>query len=152
MSEKQYVVFKLNAEEFGIDIMDVKEIIPYQGSVSVPNSPDFVEWIINYRGSIIPIISLKKRFKLELSKTTKDTRIIVINLRDKEIGFAVDEASQTLRINKDQIDPAPDIISEIDRRFITGVGKINDNRLLILLDLQKIFTEREKDQINNVGV
>lgn len=152
MAENQYVIFNLNTEEFGIDIMKVKEIIPYQESVNVPNSPNFIEGIINYRGNVIPIINLKKRFKLELSKPTKDTRIIVINLEDKEIGFVVDEASQTLRLDRNQIDPAPEIISEVDRRFITGVGKIGEDRLLILLDLHKILTDQEKEQVHMIEI
>lgn len=152
MAENQYVVFNLGAEEFGIDIMNVKEIIPYQESVNVPNTPDFIEGIINYRGNVIPIINLRKRFKLVDSKVTKDTRIIVINLGDKEIGFVVDEASQTIRLDDEQIDPTPDIISEVDRRFITGVGKVGEDRLLILLDLHKILTDKEKDQIETMEI
>ena len=148
MAENQYVVFNLNKEEFGIDIMNVKEITPYQESINIPNAPDFIEGIINYRGNVIPIINLKKRFNLDNLEVTKDTRIIVINLDDKEIGFVVDEASQTIRIDDEQIDPAPDIISEVDRRFITGVGKISEDRLLILLNLHNVLTDKEKDQIN----
>ncbi len=147
MAENQYVVFKLGKEEFGIDIMNVKEIIPHQESVHVPNTPNFIEGIINYRGNVIPIINLKRRFKIGAEEITKETRIIVINLDEKEIGFIVDEASQTLRLEENQIDPTPDIISGIDRRYIIGVGKISEDRLLILIDLQKILTDEEKDEI-----
>ena len=147
MSENQYVVFNLDKEEFGIDIMNVKEIIPYQESIHVPNTPQFIEGIINYRGNVIPIINLKRRFKLDIGETTKDTRIIVISLNEKDIGFIVDEASQTLRLDENEIDPAPDIISGVDRKYIIGVGKIDDNRLLILIDLEKILTDDEKDEI-----
>ncbi len=146
MAENQYVVFKLDEEEFGIDIMNVKEIIPYQESMQVPNTPDFIEGIINYRGNVIPIINLKRRFKLGTQEITKDTRIIVITLENKEIGFIVDEASQTLRLEENQIDPAPDIISGVDRKYIIGVGKLDD-RLLILLDLEMVLTDEEKDEI-----
>jgi purine-binding chemotaxis protein CheW len=147
MAENQYVVFKLGKEEFGIDIMNVKEIIPYQESIHVPNTPNFIEGIINYRGNVIPIVNLKERFKLGIGETTKDTRIIVINLDEKEIGFIVDEASQTLRLEEEQIDPTPDIISGVDRRYIIGVGKIDEDRLLILIDLEKILTDEEIDEI-----
>ena len=146
MAENQYVVFKLDEEEFGIDIMNVKEIIPYQESMQVPNTPDFIEGIINYRGNVIPIINLKRRFKLGTQEITKDTRIIVITLENKETGFIVDEASQTLRLEENQIDPAPDIISGVDRKYIIGVGKLDD-RLLILLDLEMVLTDEEKDEI-----
>ncbi len=150
MSENQYVIFKLDQEEFGIDIMNVKEIIPYQESVHVPNTPKFIEGIINYRGNVIPVINLKKRFNIGLAETTEDTRIIVITLGEKEVGFIVDEASQTIRLDEDQIDPAPDIISGIDKRYIIGVGKIDEDRLLILLDLMEILTNEEKDAIETM--
>jgi len=152
LAENQYVIFNLNSEEFGIDIMNVKEIIPYQESVNVPNTPEFVEGIINYRGKVIPIINLKKRLNLSGSEITKDTRIIVITFDDKDVGFVVDEASQTMIIEDEQIDPTPDIISEVDRRFITGVGKIGEERLLILLDLHNILTDEEKQQIEKMEI
>lgn len=152
MSENQYVVFKLNQEEFGIDIMNVKEIIPYEKSTQIPNSPDFIEGVINYRGNVIPIINLCKRFKLDFQEITGDTRIIVINLGEKEIGFVVDEASQTLRLEANQIDLTPDIISDIDRRYIIGVGKIDESRLLILLDLEKVLTDKEIKEIQTLEI
>ncbi len=150
MTENQYVVFKLDKNEFGIDIMNVKEIIPYQESVSVPNTPDFIEGIINYRGNVIPVINLRERFDMDVNEITKDTRIIVITLNEKEVGFIVDEASQTIRLNEEQIDPTPDIVSGIDKRYITGIGKIDENRLLILLDLKEILTDEEKNEIENM--
>ena len=90
MAEQQYVVFKLGKEEYGIDIMNVKEIGPYQESVKVPNTPDFIEGIINFRGKVIPIVNLGKRFNLKDNGITNDTRIIIINLKDKQVGFVVD--------------------------------------------------------------
>ena len=152
MAENQYVVFKLNNEEFGIDIMNVKEIIPYQESTQIPNSPDFIEGVINYRGNVIPIINLNKRFKLNVNEITGDTRIIVISLGEKEVGFIVDEASQTIRLEKEQIDPTPDIISDVDRRYIIGVGKVDESRLLILLDLEKILSNKEIEVIETLEI
>ena len=130
--------------------MNVKEIIPYQESVIVPNTPNFIEGIINYRGNVIPVINLRERFDMDVNEITKDTRIIVITLNEKEVGFIVDEASQTIRLNEEQIDPAPDIVSGIDKRYITGIGKIDENRLLILLDLKEILTDEEKNEIENM--
>lgn len=151
MSEKQYVVFKLGKEEYGIDIMNVTEIIQYQESVKVPNSPKFIEGIINYRGKVIPIICLKKKFGIEDSLRDGNTRIIVINLNEKQIGFIVDEASQTVRIDDANIDPTPDIIVGIERRYITGVGKIDD-RLIILIDLEKVLTDEEKEKVEALEI
>ncbi len=146
----QYVVFNINKEEFGIDIMKVKEIITYKEPTHIPNCPDFVEGVLNYRGKVIPVINLKKRFQMGDTDLTKETRIIVISLNDREIGFIVDEASQTIRLDEDQIDPAPDVISKVDRRFISGVGKINESRLLIILNLHNVLTDAEKDVIEEM--
>ena len=151
MAENQYVVFELGKEEYGIDIMNVKEIVPYQESVKIPNAPAFVKGIINFRGNVIPIVDLKKKFNLPESEIDSDTRIIVIYFEDKLIGFIVDEASQTLRLEDENIDPTPDVISSVDRRYITGVGK-QDNRLIILIDLEKVLTEEEKARIDNLEV
>ncbi len=151
MAEKQYVVFELGKEEYGIDIMNVKEIVPYQESVKIPNAPVFVNGIINFRGNVIPIVDLKKKFNLPECTVDSNTRIIVINLENKQIGFIVDEASQTLRLEDENIDPTPDVISSVDRRYITGVGKL-DNRLIILIDLEKVLTEEDKAKIENMDV
>lgn len=152
MAENQYVVFKLGKGEFGIDIMNVKEIGPYEESISLPNTPSFIEGVINYRGNVIPIINLKNRLSLGQAEVTKDTRIIVISLDEKEVGFIVDEASQTVRLSDDNIDPAPSFISGVDKRYITGVGKLDEKRLLILIDLKKVLSDDEIEEIQNLEV
>lgn len=151
MSEKQFVVFKLNNEEYGINIMNVKEIGPYKESVKIPNTPSFIEGIVNYRGSVIPIVNLRKRFNIGELEVGTNTRIIIINLNERQIGFIVDEASQTIRLSDGDIEPAPEIISSIDSRYIIGVGK-KDERLIILIDLEKVLSEKEKEEINNINV
>lgn len=152
MAENQYVVFKLGKGEFGIDIMNVKEIGPYEESISIPNTPDFIEGVINYRGNVIPIVNLKKRFLLGELEVTKDTRVIVISLGEKEIGFIVDGASETVRINDEQIDPPPSYIGGVDKKYITGVGKLDEKRLLILIDLEKILSPDEVEEIQELQV
>lgn len=152
MAEKQYVVFQLGKGEFGIDIMDVQEISPYEASVTLPDTPDFIEGVINYRGNVIPIINLKKKLILGDTEITKDTRIIVINLDGKDIGFIVDEASQTLRLNDDQIDPAPTIVGGISNKYIKGLGKLDEKRLLILIDLKRVLTDSEIEEIKDLEV
>ncbi len=147
MSEKQYVVFNLDKGEFGIDIMNVREIIPYEESVSLPDTPSFSEGVINYRGNVIPIINLRKRFSLEEIEKTKDTRIIVIALEEKEIGFVVDEASQTLRLDDKLIDPAPSVMGGVQKRYIKGLGKIDEKRLLIIINLEEILSLEEIEEI-----
>jgi len=147
--EKQYVIFKLGNEEYGVDIMNVKEISEYKQSVKIPNTPKFVDGIINLRGDITPIINLKKRFDLESNEANSDTRIIVINIRNKQVGFVVDEASQVLRIGEDDIEPAPDLVAGVDKKYISGVGKLQD-KIVLLLDLEYILTDEEKDKIQHI--
>lgn len=149
MAEKQYVVFRLDNEEYGIGIMNVREIIPYKESISVPNTPDFLDGIINYRGNVTPVVCLKKRFNISQRVEDVNTRIIIINLGDKQVGFIVDEASQTVKLDEKDIDPAPSIISSVDRAYIDGVGK-KDERLIILIDLGKILTEGEKEELEGI--
>ncbi|HHY90987.1 MAG TPA: chemotaxis protein CheW [Clostridiales bacterium] len=149
MAEKQYVVFKLAGEDYGVDIMNVKEICEYKESIKIPNAPSFVDGIINLRGDITPIINLKKRFRLEDQGITSDTRIIVINIQNKQVGFIVDEASQVLRISEENIEPAPELVVGIDKKYIEGVGKL-DERIIIILNLEHILSEEEKKEIQQI--
>lgn len=150
MLEKQYVIFKLENEAYGVDIMNVKEITEYKESVKVPNTPKFVDGIINLRGDITPIINLRKRFNLENICANSDTRVIVISIKNRQVGFIVDEASQVLRINDENIEPAPELVAGIDKKYITGVGKLDD-KIVLLLDLEYILTDDEKDKIQQIG-
>lgn len=152
MEEMQYVIFNLNDKEFGINIMKVKEIIPYEKPTYVPNLPDFIEGVLNYRGTVIPLINLKKRFKMENLKTKEDARIIVINLNNNDIGFIIDDATQTIKLEVSNIEPLPDVIDTISRRFISGVGKIDENRLLIILNLHNVLTDEEKAKIEEMDI
>ncbi|SFI14196.1 purine-binding chemotaxis protein CheW [Tindallia magadiensis] len=144
--EKQYVIFKLEKEEYGVEINHVQEITEHKTVTSVPNTPAFIEGIINLRGSIVPIVSIKKRFNLAQEEVGEDHRIIIINLEEKQVGFIVDDASQVLTISEEQIEKAPEVIAGADREYITGIGKISD-KIILLLDLEKILTENEKNEI-----
>ena len=151
--EIQLVSFFLGEEEFGADILMVQEIIRMQPTTRVPNAPHFVEGVINLRGKVIPIIDLRKR--LNVSGTPEDTRkvrVIVVDVGGKITGFIVDAVSQVLRIPKNTIEPAPSIvIAGIDSAYITGVSKLKD-KLLILLDFNKILTKGEKQELVEVEV
>ncbi|KXG77177.1 chemotaxis protein CheW [Thermotalea metallivorans] len=149
MAEKQYVIFKLGNEEYGVDIMNVKEISEYKPSVKVPNTPKFVDGIINLRGDITPIINLKKRFNLEETEINSDTRIIVIHVKNRQVGFVVDEASQVLRLSEENIEQAPELIAGVDKKYITGVGKLKD-RIVLLLNLEEVLSDDEKEKIQHI--
>ena len=137
----QVVGFKVGDEEFGLDILRVQEIIRVQDLTRVPNSPDFVDGVINLRGKVVPIIALRKRFGLPEQAHDKQTRIVVLEVEDMVLGFIVDSVSEVLRIPADHIAPAPRL-GKIEREFVAGVGKLED-RLLILLDIDQITSAPE---------
>ncbi len=145
----QLVSFKLGKEEFGVDILKVQEINRMLEITEMPNSPDFVEGIINLRGRIIPVIDLKKRLSMPAKEHDSSTRIIVVELNGKTVGFVVDEVSEVLRIESNITEPPPDMVAGIDSDYITAVAKLED-RLLILLDLNKILSQEEEKELQEV--
>ena len=151
--EIQLVVFMLKQGdmvcEYGVPITQVQEIITMTRPTQLPQAPDFVEGIINLRGRIIPIIDLKKRFQMGNSDITGDTRSVVVEVEGQTMGIIVDEVSEVLRLANSDIEPPPAIIGGITAEYLTGVGKI-EGRLLILLDMNKILTDKEKADL--VGV
>ena len=133
----QLVTFKLDVEEFGIDILRVQEIIRIMSITKVPNSPEFIEGVINLRGRVIPVINLRKRLLLPTIEKDNKTRVIVVELSGKTVGFIVDEVNEVLRIPKSITEPPPEMTAGIDSDYITSVGKLED-KLLILLDIEKL--------------
>lgn len=144
----QLVSFKIGNEEFGVDILNVQEINKMVQITKVPNSPEFVEGVINLRGRVIPIIDLRTRLRLPKIEHNKDTRIIVVEIAGKTIGFIVDSVQEVLRVPMSITEAPPEIVSGVDSEFIRSVGKLED-RLLILIDLEKILTEKEQSMITN---
>ncbi len=136
----QTVGFKIGKELFGVDISNVKEI------VKVPDTPDFIEGVINLRGRIVSVIDLKKRFRLGNVDRTKASRILVAEMDGRVVGLLVDAASEVLRLPADSIEPPPDMVSGIGIDYITGVGKIGE-RIIILLDIKKVLNNGEWRQI-----
>src|SRR5947208_708976 len=116
----QIVSFKVGNEEFGLDILRVQEIIRLQYLTRVPNSPDFVDGVINLRGKVILVIALRKRFGLEEQAHDKETRIVVLEVQNMVLGFIVDGVSEVLRIPADTVVPPPRL-GKIEREFVSGV-------------------------------
>jgi purine-binding chemotaxis protein CheW len=135
--ELQLVSFNLGDEEFGIDILKVQEINRMLTVTRVPNAPPFVDGVINLRGKVIPIIDLRGRFSMDRKEHDKNTRIVVVELGGKVVGFIVDAVKEVLRIPRQVTEAPPSIVAGVDEEYITGVAKLED-RLLILLDLEKV--------------
>lgn len=138
----QLVSFKIGDEEFGVDILSVQEINRMSQITKVPNTPDFIEGVINLRGRIIPVIDLRVKLGMTRKDHGKNTRIVVVELKGQTIGFIVDEVSEVLRIPKDITEAPPDMVGGVNSDYITSIGKLED-RLLILLDLEKILSTSE---------
>lgn len=145
--ELQLVVFRLGKEEFGVDISQVKEIIKIQEITKIPNSPPFIEGVINLRGAITPVMDLRKRLGIPAGETDENGRIIVVEMGKGTVGAIVDSVAEVLRLPGKNIDAAPGLTASIDSNYVRGVGKLED-RLLILLDLNKILDEDEIGGIN----
>jgi purine-binding chemotaxis protein CheW len=146
----QLVSFKIGNEEFGINILNVQEIIKTVHITKVPNAPVFVEGIINLRGRVIPVMDLRTRLNLPKKDQDKDTRIIVLEVNSKTVGFIVDEVNEVLRIPRSITEPPPAMVTGIDSEFITAVGKLED-RLITLIDLEKVLSTDEKNQLQTIA-
>lgn len=140
----QLVSFSLDQEEYGVDVLKVREIIRMPIVTRVPNTSHYVEGVINLRGKVIPIISMRKKFGLMEIESDKQTRIMVMDVEGDLMGFVVDAVSEVIRISDSEIQPSPAVVaSGIDQECIAGV--INQaERLLVLLDLEKMFSHEEK--------
>lgn len=135
----QLVGFHVGGEEFALDILRVQEIIRLQELTRVPSSPEFMDGVMNLRGKIIPVITLRKRFGIDQVAPDKQTRIVVVEIRGTVLGFIVDSVSEVLRIPFNTVEPAPRL-GKVDREYVSGVGKLDD-RLLILLDLDRLMED-----------
>ena len=142
----QLVSFHVVDEEFGVDILKVQEIIRTVQITQVPNSPDYIDGVINLRGRIIPIVDLRRKLGYDKKISDHNTRIIVVDLKAKTIGFVVDSVSEVLRIPKNITENPPELIACVNTRYITSVAKLED-RLIMLLDLDKILSVEETEEL-----
>jgi len=146
----QLVGFKIGQEEFGINILAVHEIIKIIDITTVPNASEYIAGVINLRGRIIPIVHLRKRLHMPIIETDKNTRIIVVEINGKTIGFIVDEVQEVLRISTDITEKPPELVASVDSEYITAVAKLED-RLIILLDLEKTLANDNTDELETVS-
>lgn len=138
----QLVSFKIGDEEFGVDILSVQEINRMSQITKVPNTPNYIEGVINLRGRIIPVIDLRVKLGMSRKEHRKNTRIVVVELKGQTMGFIVDEVNEVLRIPKEITEAPPEMVGGVNSDYITSIGKLED-RLLILLDLEKILSTSE---------
>ncbi len=147
--EKQLVVFDLYNEEFGLEITQVREIIKLPSITKLPHVSDYVKGVTNIRGEIIPIISLRKRFSITEEENTSETRVIIVDISDNQVGFIVDAVTEVMRIPASAIEPPPTNIAGLNKNYLKGVAKV-EQRLIILLEVNKILTSSEQIKLDKI--
>ena len=149
----KYLTFKLGAEEFGLEILKVQEIIKMMDVTRVPRTPDYVRGVINLRGKVIPVVDLRLKFEMDLKETTEKTCVIVVQVKRRDsrvtMGIIVDEVSEVLDVAGEQIEPPPEFGGVVDTSFILGMGKIGE-RVVMLMDVDKVLSGEELEA--TVGV
>jgi len=147
INELQIILFTIGKVTYAIPISYVDYIEKYMVPTRIPNSPPFVEGVINLRGSVIPILDLRKRFGAEQVEYTNKTRIIIVALNNRKFSFIVDTVSEVITLNRSQIEPSLPTVSGIKSDFILCIGKVNE-KLIIILNIERlIFTEKEEEII-----
>ncbi len=143
----QYVTFLLQDEIYGINVMQVQEVLRYSEIAPVPGAPTYVLGIINLRGNVVTVIDTRQRFGLMPADVTDSSRVVILEVNKQVIGILVDAVSEVVYLNRSEIDKAPNVGTEESTQFIQGVCH-KDNRLLILVELDKMMTEDEWSDIS----
>jgi purine-binding chemotaxis protein CheW len=135
----EYLTFRLDQEEYGIDILKVQEIRGYEPPTRIANAPSFIKGVVNLRGTIVPIVDMRLKFNCANANYDAFTVVIILNLHQRIVGIVVDSVSDVMGLAPDQMRAAPDIESIIDSDSIIGLGSLGD-RMLILLDIEKLMS------------
>ena len=149
MATIQEVIFKIGEEEYGFNISKVYVIEDYKKVINIPNTPDYVEGIVNLRGVIIPIYNLRTKFHMPLKEKDSNTKIIIVYSNDLKIGFVVDSVTEIIHLDENDIDEFPVEASKINENYIESVAKIKE-RIIILLDVESIINQKEKEELGQV--
>jgi purine-binding chemotaxis protein CheW len=145
----EYLTFRLDREEYGIDILKVQEIRGYEPPTRIANAPNFIKGVVNLRGTIVPIVDMRLKFNCANAQYDAFTVVIVLNLHQRIVGIVVDSVSDVMGLVPEQMRTAPDIESIIDSDAIIGLGSLGD-RMLILLDIEKLMSGLEMGLVADV--
>ena len=145
----QWVTFRLENESYGINVMQVQEVLRYTEIAPVPGAPPYVLGIINLRGNVVTVIDTRQRFGLPTSDTTDQTRIVIIEAENQVVGILVDAVAEGVYLRQSEIETTPNVGNEESAKFIQGVCHKNDE-LLILVDLEKLMTDEEWTELHGL--
>lgn len=138
-SAREYLTFRLDREEYGIDILKVQEIRSYEPPTRIANAPSFIKGVVNLRGTIVPIVDMRLKFNCANAEYDAFTVVIILNLKNRIVGVVVDSVSDVMELPADSLKTAPDVDSVIDSNAVLGLGSVGD-RMLILLDIEKLMS------------
>jgi purine-binding chemotaxis protein CheW len=150
----EFLTFRLGNEEYGIDILRVQEIRSYEQPTRIANAPAFIKGVVNLRGVIVPIIDLRLKLGCGSADYNGFTVVIVLNVRGRVVGAVVDSVSDVLELSRAEIKPAPELSSNIDAHFITGIGAVKNGdaeRMLILTDIEALMSSAEMGLMDSPG-
>ncbi len=147
---REFLAFKLGAEEYGIDILKVQEIRGYEIVTRIANAPDFIKGVVNLRGIIVPIVDMRIKFQLGEPSYDQFTVVIILNIAGRVVGMVVDSVSDVTTLSPAQIRPAPDMGSALNTDYLIGLGTL-DERMLILIDIDLLMSSAEMGLIDNVS-
>ena len=147
---REFLSFRLGAEEYGIEILKVQEIRGWEQPTTIANTPAFIKGVINLRGIIVPIVDLRLKFNLGEAKYDEFTVVIILSVAKRVVGAVVDAVSDVLSLAPAQIKPAPEFSAALETQFITGLGTIEE-RMLILLDIEKLMTSRDMQLVDDAA-
>ncbi len=143
LSTDQYLTFLLGQEEYGVDILRVQEIKGWERATEIPNTPDYIRGVMNLRGTVIPIVDLRRRFDLAAADYTNTTVVIVLRIEGetaaRTMGFVVDAVSDVYNVAPDNVQPAPDFGARVNTQFIKGLAAVDD-KMVILLDIDRLIS------------
>jgi purine-binding chemotaxis protein CheW len=148
--ELKVIVFALGEEEYGVEVEKVRTIERMMPMTRVPKVPEFIKGVINLRGVVVPVIDLRGRFGFPETEYTDNTRIIIVAVNDLEVGMIVDSANDVIDIDSDSIEAPPEIVGGLKAKYLRGIAKIADDRLLILLNLSEVLSRSEIIQLEQI--
>jgi len=143
---RELLTFTLGSEEYGIDILKVQEIRGYDAVTTIANSPEFIKGVINLRGIIVPIVDMRIKFGLGNVTYNNLTVVIILNVANRVVGMVVDGVSDVIALTAEQLKAAPEFSGTMDTQYITGLGTVDD-RMIIVVDIEKLMTSRDMDLV-----
>jgi len=148
---RELLTFTLGNEEYGIDILKVQEIRGYDAVTTIANTPDFIKGVINLRGIIVPIVDMRIKFRLGKVEYDQFTVVIILNVANRVVGIVVDGVSDVIALTAEQLKPAPEFSGGLDTQYIMGLGTV-DERMIIVMDIEKLMTSRDMELVEAAAV